>query len=204
MNKQSLRVDTLKELSILQEKIPTFIHTFYCLIPKIPQISRKYSRIVIVGILIVLVIFSFITFSPNTQLLREFNQTRVDLVKDPSNPLLHIKMARIFKQANDLEKAKTEYLLALGKTHEKTQIQQALIEIKGLQEQPDKIREQISFWEKVSQEKPGYRDAYFQLAVLHWQLYDNQPARDSLNKALELDPNFEAGKELGKILDAKN
>ncbi len=187
---------TRKRLLKTTLRIIGFVKTHFSYIT---HISRKYYRIIAVTILIVLSIYSLITFFPNIQLLREFNQIRIDLIKDPSNPLLHIKMAEIFKQANDLEKAKEEYFLALRNSKNPTDIKQALEEIKNLQEEPVKIKQQIQDWEKVVQEKPGYRDAYFQLAVLNWQIYENKEALSSLNKTLELDPNFEPAKELRKI-----
>ena len=48
-----------------------------------------------------------------------------------------------------------------------------------------------------------YRDGYLQLAILEYKLRDYSKAQLYLGKALEIDPNFEKAKELGKALSIK-
>lgn len=55
-------------------------------------------------------------------------------------------------------------------------------------------------WEETKQKFPGYRDAYFALAVLYYQLGEREKARENLDRALEIDPNFEGGREMEKLL----
>lgn len=69
-----------------------------------------------------------------------------------------------------------------------------------IKNEPQRIRKEISFWEKVIEEKPDYRDAYLQLAILNYQLYENKKAQEYFRQATELDPNFEVSKELEKKL----
>lgn len=59
----------------------------------------------------------------------------------------------------------------------------------------------LSYWEKVTSEKPNYRDGYFSLALIYFQLKDFNKSSENLEKAMSLDPNFEKGKELKKILE---
>lgn len=61
----------------------------------------------------------------------------------------------------------------------------------------------ISYWQNVVIEKKGYRDGYFQLAVLWYQLGQNAKAQTYLSQALKLDPNFEEGRKLEKVLSSK-
>lgn len=65
------------------------------------------------------------------------------------------------------------------------------------------IAEKITYWEEVTKKYKGYRDAYFQLAVLHYQL-DNLDNKDKsyiyVQEALKLDPNFEEGRKLEQFL----
>ncbi len=72
-----------------------------------------------------------------------------------------------------------------------------------LKEKRNNIENQIEFWEVVNKKYPGYRDSYFQLALLEYQLNDVNKARAYLKEVLTLDPNFKKGKELEKILNKK-
>ncbi len=58
----------------------------------------------------------------------------------------------------------------------------------------------IIYWQNVVVEHKGYRDGYFQLAMLWYQLGKNEQAKMYLGQALKLDPNFEEGRKLEKIL----
>lgn len=62
------------------------------------------------------------------------------------------------------------------------------------------IKEQI-FWQEQISKKPGYRDAYFSLALVDYRLNDLKNTKQNLEKALSLDPTFEEGRTLGQILN---
>jgi tetratricopeptide (TPR) repeat protein len=72
-----------------------------------------------------------------------------------------------------------------------------------LSEKRQNLSSQISFWQSVSQKYPGYKDAYFQIAILEYQLGDLQSSEINNQKALILDPNFENAIKLEKILNKK-
>lgn len=74
-------------------------------------------------------------------------------------------------------------------------------ERKNLTNEKIKVLNGLVFWENEAREKSNYRDAYFKLALLNYQLKNLDGASENLNKALGLDPNFEKGRELEKILD---
>ena len=74
---------------------------------------------------------------------------------------------------------------------------------KQLADENIKILNQLVFWQNEIEKRPNYRDAYFSLALLNYQLKDFNNASKNLQKALSLDPNFEKGRELGKILNSK-
>ena len=63
-----------------------------------------------------------------------------------------------------------------------------------------KVQNELIFWQKEVGKMPNYRDAYFKLALLNYQLKDFDKANEYLKKTLSLDPNFEKGKELEKLL----
>lgn len=64
-----------------------------------------------------------------------------------------------------------------------------------------RIQKELDFWEKQTAEKPSFRDAYFSLAILYYQLKDFKKSSENLEKAMEIDPNFEKGRELQVILE---
>ena len=63
-----------------------------------------------------------------------------------------------------------------------------------------KVQNELIFWQKEVGKMPNYRDAYFKLALLNYQLKDFDKANEYLKKTLSLDPNFEKGRELEKLL----
>jgi len=72
-----------------------------------------------------------------------------------------------------------------------------------LWEKRQNLQSQINFWQSVWQKYPGYKDAYFQAAILEYQLSDFQKAQDYNQKALMLDPNFENAIKLEDVLNKK-
>jgi len=65
------------------------------------------------------------------------------------------------------------------------------------------ITSKIQYWQGIVDKYKDYRDAYFQLAILEYRLRDFDRAKFYLKKTLELDPNFEKGREFEKILNSK-
>ena len=64
------------------------------------------------------------------------------------------------------------------------------------------VLNQIAFWQSEIKIHPNYRDAYMSLALLNFQLRDLDETRKNLDKALNLDPNLEKGRELEKLLES--
>ena len=62
------------------------------------------------------------------------------------------------------------------------------------------INSKIVFWQSAIDRFPNYRDAYFKLAVLNYRLKNYDKAKEYLNKALKIDPNFKEGRELERSL----
>lgn len=63
------------------------------------------------------------------------------------------------------------------------------------------IQKELVFWEKVVEKHTDYRDAFMKVSLLQYQLGDMDGAKKSLEKALELDPNFAKARELQKVLE---
>lgn len=66
----------------------------------------------------------------------------------------------------------------------------------------EKIQSEIKLWENIADKFKGYKDAYYHLAVLEFEIGNLDKAKFYISKSLYLDPNFEEGKELKKILDS--
>lgn len=73
---------------------------------------------------------------------------------------------------------------------------------KDLTNEKFKVIREVSFWENEVRVRPYYRDGYMKLALLNFQLKNFNQSRENLDKALVLDPNFEKGKELERLLDS--
>lgn len=63
----------------------------------------------------------------------------------------------------------------------------------------EKTRE-IKFWEEGIALYPGFRDGYFQLAILEYERGNFEKSREYLRKVMLIDPYFEESKKLEKIL----
>lgn len=73
---------------------------------------------------------------------------------------------------------------------------------KKLTNEKFKVLREVSFWEREVEIHPDYRDAYMSLALLNFQLKNFTESRSNLEKALGIDPNFEKGRELERLLDS--
>lgn len=62
---------------------------------------------------------------------------------------------------------------------------------------------QIKIWESIIDKYPGYKDAYFRLSVMEYRMGDFAKAKQYVQKALVLDPNFKDAERLSVILDSK-
>lgn len=68
----------------------------------------------------------------------------------------------------------------------------------------DRITKEINFWNSFLGKHKGYRDGYLQLSILEYKLRNFNKAKSYLDEALAIDPNFEKGKELEKVLSIKH
>lgn len=156
--------------------------------PYFPHFPRIFA-----ALFLFLLFFVFFLTPPSEQL-------KLKAMQDNKNPKNHLQLANEYKKLNDLENARRELLIGLSFNPDNKELEEELEEVESLLAQPDKVWEEIKKWEKITQDFPGYRDAYLKLASLYYQLYQNEKAEENLKKALDLDPNFEPAKEMGKIL----
>lgn len=162
--------------------------------------ARKYAGLAGVVVILTASLVSFFLPKNEFQLLKE------KLIRNPNDFGAHLQLAENFLENNQLEEA--ERSLRLARQHlggEMILGEQVNTKLNELWQQkrysdPKDIRRLISAWEKIVEEKPNYRDGYLQLAILHYKLYENDKAKEYLNKALDLDPNYEPARELEEII----
>ncbi len=128
---------------------------------------------------------------------------------NPHDISSHLLLTQAYLEQGDMEAVERELTLAQGLTANSLSVTTSSVLGTSLsplkiwqkiQNEPQRIKEEIVYWQKIVAERPSYRDAYLQLAILNYQIYENQKAKDYLNKALELDPNFEPTQKLEKII----
>lgn len=61
----------------------------------------------------------------------------------------------------------------------------------------------VSLWETIVSEHADYRDGYFQLALLYYQLGDIERSQVNLDQSLRIDPNFTKAQEFESLLRTK-
>lgn len=59
------------------------------------------------------------------------------------------------------------------------------------------IFNEIVYWKNISTQYSDYRDVYYRLATLEYEVGNISESKRYMQKALELDPNFGEGKVLG-------
>ena len=64
-----------------------------------------------------------------------------------------------------------------------------------------KLMEQKIYWQNTVNTYPDFRDAYFSLAIIEYELGNFNDASRYLEKVYEIDPNFEKGDFLKKKLN---
>ena len=75
--------------------------------------------------------------------------------------------------------------------------------VKQIKDERQSIKEQINFWQNIVNKYDGYKDGYFQIALLQYRLANFQKAKEENKKALLLDPNFEDARKLEVLLERK-
>lgn len=70
-----------------------------------------------------------------------------------------------------------------------------------IDQEREKITNELNFWKAFISKHNNYRDAYFQASILEYKLGNKELARMYLDKGLALDPNSEKGKNIERFLE---
>ncbi len=71
---------------------------------------------------------------------------------------------------------------------------------KKKEQKQELLRRELKYWENIVVESPTYRDGYVQLAIGYMQLGAIPAAKENLQRALELDPNWVIPPQLEQLL----
>lgn len=156
------------------------------------------------GVALVILIFAGSLLLPkdNLQGIKE------RLAKNPNDFETHLQLAEAFLNNNQFEEAEKTLLLAqkqLDNADNKVLGEQTSQKFEELWQRkhyldPKDIRKLIAAWGEIIRERPYYRDGYLQLAYFHYLIFENETAKEYLQKAIELDPNYQPAREMEKLL----
>lgn len=94
----------------------------------------------------------------------------------------------------------TSVLILLGVLVVSIDSYRTYIDNQKFEKQRNAITTEIKFWESTVGKYSNYRDAYFRLAVLNYELKDYGKSKEYLKKVFKIDPNFKEGMEFeGKL-----
>ena len=80
---------------------------------------------------------------------------------------------------------------------------QNFVKFQVLNSQKNQIEGKISFWNSIADKYPGYADAYFNIAILYYEISDFQNSRSYLEKTLVLNPDYKGANKLDSNLRTK-
>lgn len=150
---------------------------------------------------VLILLFTLGSFLIKTDLA---NKAKEQLLANPDNPEAHLALAEEFLTNNQFSQAEKELRWLQKQANNLTAEQQAQLHWlwqKRNYTDPTAIRESIFTWEKIVQEKPNYRDAWLQLAFLHYLLKEDRQALSTLERVLEIDPLYELSLKLKRALE---
>jgi tetratricopeptide (TPR) repeat protein len=79
-------------------------------------------------------------------------------------------------------------------------VQKSLHQLTEINAERQKIEGEVAYWQRIVTERPNYRDAYFKLALLEYQLGNKTKTKEYIEKTLELDPNYTPALDFRKEL----
>lgn len=179
---------------------------------KLPKISWEGVKLIIV-----LLLFSGIQavglFSPKS----EFEKAKEMVIRNPQDFEARLVLAEELLQNNRMEEAEQELIIAsrlqqwdnetieqwgnenqsvLGKQASKLKE----LVLQKQENDPQDLEILIQRWQEILEEKPNYRDSWLKLALYLIRVGKIPEAREAIQKAKDLDPNYEVTRELEKFL----
>lgn len=132
-----------------------------------------------------------------------FDQSKIKLIKnsnDLESRLVLIKNLLATGQFNDARNELTSL-----RTQNNDQVLGASTQIdnlwQGYQENnPQELKKLIAYWENIVNKAPTYLNGWIYLGYYQFKLGNLEEAKESINQAISIDPNFEQANELKNLL----
>lgn len=131
--------------------------------------------------------------------LTTFEKAKLEVLARSNNLQAHQELAKNFASVFAYKQAENELQVAMLIKPSK-ELGQNLDNIIALQTKPDLLKRELLLWQNITKEKSDYRDAFFQEALILYQLKRFKEAKSVLQKVFELDPNFEVALKLDQLV----
>lgn len=128
-----------------------------------------------------------------------FTKTKLQIYGNNNSPVLHTVLADSYLGVYDYTAARKELGLAMA-SQPSQEIEKKLALVSVWETRPETLNKDLVSWQKITKEKPDFRDGFFQEALILYQLKRLDEAKIVLEKVFFLDPNFESGRLLEKEL----
>jgi len=163
-------------------------------LPKIPW--EKVALFAVLMGLLGVQIYSF--FLPKSK----FERAKERVIKNPNDFGAHLVLAEELLKNNRLKEGETE-LEKITKLQapssnisNENQVKLEKLWQEKQENDPQDLEILIQKWQKVLEEKPDYRDGWLKMAVYLIKVRKINEAKEALEKAKELDPNYEIIREI--------
>ena len=140
-----------------------------------------------------------------------FQKAKEEVVKNPYNIEARFVLVENFLNNHQTQEAEKELLKIRSLTESRLSNGQVLGQNTNSRleklwqeynrQNDQKIKITIKQWQQFLQNNPSYRDGYLHLALLHYQVNEPQKAHESLQKAIEIDPNHEVSRQVEHLID---
>lgn len=161
-----------------------------------PFLRFSFRAIFLFTSLFLVVLSYFNSLYPENPTLEQAKQA---VLKNPQAAGAHLFLAQTFNYARATKQAEAELTLTtrLALRNHQGKVLGAstslLDEVRGA---PQRLENEVAYWQSVVAKFTDYRDAYLQLSALTYQLNRLDEAKQYLQKALDLDPNNPVSQKL--------
>lgn len=174
------------------------VHLSY-LIPL--PVFKKFCLQTILFVFIILFFVNILAFSLFTKKEKLILKT----ARFPFLPNSHLQLSNYLFENNNLTRAEVEVKIIensslLSFILKIPSLNKYYLQTKTIITKPNKIGMEINAIEKVLINKPFYRDLLLKKSLLHWKMWTQNSAEESLKKASYLDPNNPKVKKLEELI----
>lgn len=161
---------------------------------RLKYLVGSQKQTIFVGLGLLYLLFLVLPFPQSV-----FFQTKQKIYDGNNSSVLHTNLSEYFLGVYNYAAAKKELALAMA-TQPGPEIEKKLAKVSIWETKPETLTKELVSWQTISQEKPLYRDGFFQEAVILYQLKRLSEAKVALKKVFLLDPNFEAALKLDQLV----